>query len=131
MRVVDGSRINVGPHCFPGNVLVREDTRKVTPDSISIVQVGTTGAGESEYRDPGQLFAHPPDEHRDFPADTLQSDETYTITAWAVNEDDEVISPVATLKLHLLNRTVALSAATVFQDYLNTTAVNTGTFDCH
>ncbi|MYA04633.1 MAG: hypothetical protein F4Y37_08500 [Caldilineaceae bacterium SB0664_bin_22] len=58
---------------------------------------------------------------------TLQSDETCTITAWAVNEDDEVISPVAMLKLHLLNRTVMLSAATVFQDYLNTTAVNTGT----
>ena len=47
--------------------------------------------------------------------------------SWAVNEDDEVISPVATLKLHLLNRTVTLSAATVFQDYLNTTDVNTGT----
>ena len=57
----------------------------------------------------------------------MRSDETYTLTAWAVNEDDAVISPVATLKLHLLNRMVTLSAATVFQDYLNTTAVNTGT----
>jgi len=57
----------------------------------------------------------------------LQSDETYTITAWAVNEDDEVISPVATLKLHLLNRTVTLSATSGCQDYLNTTAVTTGT----
>ncbi|MCY3657609.1 MAG: transposase [Caldilineaceae bacterium] len=127
MRVVDGFRINVGAHDLPENVLDREAPRKVTPASISIVKVGTTGDGESEYRDPGQLFAHPPDEHRDFPADTLQSDETYTITAWAVNEDDEVISPVATLKLHLLNRMVTLSATTVFQDYLNTTAVNTGT----
>ncbi|MYC64356.1 MAG: hypothetical protein F4X16_16255 [Caldilineaceae bacterium SB0661_bin_34] len=127
MRVVDGFRINVGAHDLPENVLDREAPRKVTPASISIVKVGTTGDGESEYRDPGQLFAHPPDEHRDFPADMLQSDETYTITSWAVNEDDEVISPVATLKLHLLNRMVTLSATTVFQDYLNTTAVNTGT----
>ena len=127
MRVVDGFRINVGAHDLPENVLDREGTRNVNPASISIVKVSTTGDGESEYRDPGQLFAHPPDEHRDFPADTLQSDETYTITAWAVNEDDEVISPVATLKLHLLNRMVTLSATTVFQDYLNTTAVNTGT----
>ena len=127
MRVVDGFRINVGAHDLPENVLDREDPRNVNPASISIVKVSTTGDGESEYRDPGQLFAHPPDEHRDFPVDTLQSDETYTITAWAVNEDDEVISPVATLKLHLLNRMVTLSATTVFQDYLNTTAVNTGT----
>ncbi len=57
----------------------------------------------------------------------LQSDETYTITAWAVNGGDEVISPVATLKLHLLNRTVTLSATTGFLDYLNATAVNDGT----
>ena len=127
MRVVDGFRINVGAHDLPENVLDREEPRNVNPASISIVKVSTTGDGESEYRDPGQLFANPPDEHRDFPVDTLQSDETYTITAWAVNEDDEVISPVATLKLHLLNRMVTLSATTVFQDYLNTTAVNTGT----
>ncbi len=127
MRVVDGFRINVGAHDLPENVLDRGEPRMVTPASISIVKVSTTGDGESQYRDPGQLFANPPDEHRDFPVDTLQSDETYTITAWAVNDDDDVISPVATLKLHLLNRTVALSAATGFQDHLNTTAVNTGT----
>ncbi|MXZ25004.1 MAG: hypothetical protein F4Y80_09090 [Caldilineaceae bacterium SB0665_bin_21] len=127
MRVVDGFRINVAAHDLPENVLDREAPRNVNPALISIVKVSTTGDGESEYRDPGQLFANPPDEHRDFPVDTLQSDETYTITAWAVNADDEVISPVATLKLHLLNRMVTLSAATVFQDYLNTTAVNTGT----
>ncbi len=127
MRVVDGFRINVAVHRLPETVLDRPDTRGVTPASISTVKVGTTGDGSSQYRDPGQLFAHPPDEHRDFPVDTLQSDETYTITAWAVNEDDEVISPVATLKLHPLARTVTLSDTTGFQDYLNATAVNTGT----
>ena len=127
MRVVDGFRINVGAHALPETILDRPDTRGVTPASISTVKVGTTGDGSSQYRDPGQLFAHPPDEHRDFPVDTLTSDETYTITAWAVNEDDEVISPVATLKLHPLARTVTLSATTGFQDYLNPTAVTTGT----
>ena len=127
MRVVDGFRINVGAHALPETILDRPDTRGVTPASISTVKVGTTGDGSSQYRDPGQLFAHPPDEHRDFPVDTLTSDETYTITAWAVNEDDEVISPVATLKLHPIERTVTLSDTTGFQDYLNTTAVTTGT----
>ncbi len=57
----------------------------------------------------------------------LQSDETCTLTAWAVNDDDEIISPVAMLKLHLLNRTVTLSVTAGFQDYLNATAVNAGT----
>ena len=127
LRVVDGLKIIVGAHDLPERVLDREGTPKVAPDSLSIVKVGTTGDGQSQYRDPGQLFADPPDEHRDFPVDTLQSDETYTLTAWAVNGDDDIISPVATLKLHLLNRTVALSDTTGFQDYLNATAVNTGT----
>ena len=127
MRVVDGFRINVAAHRLPETVLDRPDTRGVTPASISTVKVGTTGDGSSQYRDPGQLFANPPDEHRDFPVDTLPSDETYTITAWAVNEDDEVISPVATLKLHPIEGTVTLSDTTGFQDYLNATAVNTGT----
>ena len=127
MRVVDGFRINVAAHRLPETVLDRPDTRGVTPASISTVKVGTTGDGSSQYRDPGQLFANPPDEHRDFPVDTLKSDETYTITAWAVNEDDEVISPVATLKLHPIEGTVTLSDTTGFQDYLNATAVNTGT----
>ena len=31
----------------------------------------------------------PPDRHRDFPVDTLTSDRTYTIEAWAVNEERE------------------------------------------
>ena len=43
------------------------------------------------------VFAEPPNEHRDFPIDTFASDETYTISAWAVNDDDEVISPVVKL----------------------------------
>jgi hypothetical protein len=127
MRVVDGLKINAGAHGLPERVLDRDGTPKVTPASLSIVKVGTTGDGQTQYRDPGQLFAHPPDEHRDFPVDTLQSDETYTLTAWAVNKDDDIISPAATLKLHLLNRRVVLSDTTGFQDYLNATAVNTGT----
>ena len=132
VRIVDGSKVNVGMHRLPNSVLAREDTNmniKVTPTSNSIVKVGTTGNGHIEYRDPGQVFANPPDEHRDFPVDTLKSDETYTITAWAVNEDDEVISPVATLKLRPIDRTVTLSETTKFRDYLNPEpeAVDTGT----
>ena len=74
------------------------------------------------------LFAKTPDEHRDFPIDTLSSDVTYTITAWAINEDDEVISPVASLKVRPIDERVTLGAALV--DYVAThDAPVTGTSD--
>lgn len=69
----------------------------------------------------GTVFAEPPNEHRDFPIDTFVTDDTYTITAWAVNEDDEVISPVATLTVR--PRNVARGTAEI-QDYKLTTAAN-------
>ena len=36
--------------------------------------------------------------------DVLASDETYTITAWAVNDDGDVISPVASLQVRPQDR---------------------------
>ena len=43
----------------------------MTSTLVSIVKVDTTGNGESEYWDPGQVFAHPLDERCDFPVDTF------------------------------------------------------------
>ena len=70
----------------------------------------------------GTVYAMPPHEHRDFPVDTLSTDTTYTITAWAINEDDEVISPTATLKVrpHDTARSIADPGTTNFNDYLTT-----------
>ena len=45
------------------------------------------------------LYVMPPDAHRDFPIDVFASGETYTITGWAVNDVNEVISPIASLKV--------------------------------
>ena len=73
-------------------------------------------------------YADPPHEHRDFPLDILTSDETYTITAWAVNDDNEVLSPKATLKVHSVDRTVTLGSGNDgFKNYLNTTTITSGT----
>lgn len=47
----------------------------------------------------GAVFVEPPNVHRDFPIDILSSDTTYQITAWAVNDARETISPTATLKV--------------------------------
>ena len=66
------------------------------------------------------MYANPPDEYRNFPIDTLSSDVRYKITAWAINEDDEVISPVATLTVRPINERVTLGAdALSLTDYLN------------
>lgn len=128
VRVKDGSHTTPAMHRLPPITLPRMDPREVVPDAISRVKVFTTGNGvESRFRDAGQVFAHPPDAHRDFPVDTLGSDETYTITAWAVNEDAEVISPVATLKVHPTDNTVTLgTGAAALLDYLNPTPGVTG-----
>ena len=67
------------------------------------------------------VFARWPDEHRDFPVDVLASDETYTITAWAVNDDRDVISPVASLKVRPQDRKVTVG--TLLLDNLNASTV--------
>ena len=135
VRIVDGSQITAGMH-----LAVARDA-DVTPASLSIVKVGvsegaltTTSPLATDNRPRGarlavgQVYANPPDEHRDFPIDTLSSDVTYKITAWAVNEDDEVISPVATLNLRPIDETVTLGTGTAgLTDYLNTTAIPSGT----
>ena len=127
VRIVDGSKITVGMHLIADSVLNRNDTVTVQPASATIIKVGV--AGDTD-RTIGDIFANPPDEHRDFPIDTLTSDEPYTITAWAINEDDEVISPVATLTLRPVDTTLTLGDQATdpkLQDYLNTTAVESGT----
>ena len=65
----------------------------------------------------GTLFAPTPAEHRLFPTDALSSDVTYTITAWAINDDDEVISPVATIKVRPIDERVSLGT-TALADYV-------------
>ena len=72
-----------------------------------------------------EIFAYLPDAHRDFPVDVLASDRTYTIEAWAVNEDREVMSPKATLKIHPVEYVHTLVPGSGqyppgrLQDYLN------------
>ena len=129
VRIRDGSHTTQPMHQLPSNILSRRSDREVTPDFISRMKVSTSGDGLTErYRDAGQVFANPPDVHRDLPVDTLTSDETYNISAWAVNDDGEVVSPVATLKVHPTDNMVTLGPdAAALRDYLNTTPVTEGT----
>ena len=140
VRIVDGSDIAVGMHRT--GAPRRTAGNEVTPPSLSIVKIGVASGSPFDFAtfqalvpqiganrptelgstmEVGEVYANPPDEHRDFPIDTLNSDETYTITAWAVNEDGEVISPVATLNLRPIDKTVTLAdaAGSGFKDDLN------------
>lgn len=85
--------------------------------ALAAVDSGDTAATASGSGVLNSIFAMPPDEHRNFPIDVFDSDVTYTISAWAVNDDDEVISPVASLKVHLFNE--ARSGITNIDDYID------------
>ena len=92
---------------------------------------GRIAALSIEVPNGSRVFASAPDEHRDFPIDVLASDRTYTIEAWAVNEDGEVISPKATLKVHpreLPPTTLTIGAGSFWDYHLTSdTAVTSGT----
>ena len=122
VRLDDGPQAPIhdatGPN--PGDATITFDPAEATsgtdvaPTGLSYVRPGVLAAAT--------LYAEPPNEHRDFTVDALSSDVTYTITAWAVNDDDEVISPVAKLKVRPINERRTFTTAT-FIDYLNTAAV--------
>ena len=130
VRIVDGSKITVGMH-ITGVARNAAGSEEVTPPSLSIVKVGVSEGPRTGDASPyvgaalvaGDVYADPPDEYRNFPIDTLSSDVRYTITAWAINEDDEVISPVATLTVRPINERVS---AGTFVDYLNSGTDATG-----
>ena len=84
-----------------------------TPTVIAPLGVGLSYIAPAAGTGAADLFAPAPDEHRDFPIDTLSSDVTYTITAWAINEDDEVISPVASLEVRPIDERVDIVTGTL------------------
>lgn len=100
-------------------VILERSGTAVVGVPASIVAVVTPQRVIEDTQDPNTfLYAPPPNEHRDFPIDVLASDVTYTLTAWAVNEDGEVISPVATLKVHPRDRAYRDTINQV-QDYVS------------
>ena len=115
--VVTASRVDgqLGPHTEPFS-MVKVDSYGSSAFTTDIA----SSDGEDELPIIGSVYAEAPDEHRDFPIDTLTTDETYKIEAWAINDDGETISPVATLTVR--PKDTAQGSVANFQDYLNTTA---------
>ena len=71
------------------------------------------------------LYAMPPDMHRDFPIDVFASGETYTITGWAVNDSNEVISLIASLKVRPTDVEYSEAIPSI-QDYVSLEEVSGG-----
>ena len=130
VRIVDGDAITVAAQfnsAIAGLRATPSLNTDVTPHYLSMVKVDAFGFNVSNFNPgtrvytfagAGKVFAYPPNEHRDFPIDTLASDTTYTISAWAINDDDEVISPVVKLKVRPKD-TDRGSTDSAFRDYLN------------
>ena len=129
VRIVDGDDITAAAHVSSA---VGNRDGGLEPNYLSMVSVdsynlaGGTVTDANPDTDPpvnasyalantGKVYAEPPNEHRDFPIDTLASDETYTISAWAINDADEVISPVVKLKVR--PKDTARGDIANFQDY--------------
>ena len=124
VRINDGGTMT--PPMYQSDIL-----RAVVARDASVVRyspAGKTVGIKINFPNGNDIFALAPDEHRDFPIDVLASDRTYTIEAWAVNEDGEVLSPKATLKVHPREQApTTLSSGEIFRDYLTAaTAVRSG-----
>ena len=80
----------------PGAAVAHRDGAP-EPDRLppTMARVGRAG---------GAVFAEPPDARRDLPNDLPATDRTCTLTAWAENDDDEVIGPVASPALRSAGR---------------------------
>ena len=125
VRIVDGNEISIPMR----DSTLAKATAAVAPATLSLIRVGSISGSEVDVATiaaptVGTIYAAAPDEHRDFSMSTFDSDTTYTIQAWAVNEDDEVISPTATLEVRPVD-TARGDIDTGFVDYKTTgVAVN-------
>ena len=136
VRVVDGAYV---VPAFAINKTVNPSATSALPDDISNWGVGWKNTAAGMDSNPsndgdafpaargvaiGTIFAPLPDEYRDLPARTLRTDETYTISAWAVNDLGDTISPRTVIKVRPKETAttkgwVQGTASGNFNDYLN------------
>ena len=129
VRIVDGGDVTVAMQDTTG-VFTRA-TGAPSPTYVSLIRVGSISGSDVDVATiaaptAGTIYAAPPNEHRDFSMGIFDTDTSYTIQAWAVNDDDEVISPIATLEIRPVDTDrgdIASTDTPAFSDY-KTTGVN-------
>ncbi len=123
MRINDGGEVvvplftNCADQVCTGDVPNGFASRRLLPNNIGLSAIDIF---PMSYRGSTTLWVPYPDGIRDFPLDVIGSDETYTVTAWAVNEDDEVISPLETLRVHPVDRMATFPGDPGLTTYIGT-----------
>lgn len=118
VRVNDGGAIRTSIYTPGGTRPVTYTPRRGTPagDSFELTRSPLFSVRQVAAN---VLHIRYADEYRDFPTDVLTSDETYTFSAWAVNGDDEVISPVGELTVHPIDRVLTFPSPGLLNYYAN------------
>ena len=78
---------------------------------MSYGNVGLVNAVTDTFPVLNTIYADSPVEYFDFPEDVFESDGSYTIKAWAEDDDGTRISPQASIKLGAQERESASGAA--------------------
>ena len=131
VRINDNGRIQAAIH--DGGPRPPGDHLFIRPAGVppTILAANPVNFIETGFRFLNDVYVDYPDEFRDFPTDVLASDETYTLEAWAVNEEGEVISPVQSLRVHPVD-TVLRNIIPAGQNFLNyLDVVNAGVTSLH
>ena len=113
VRINDGGKISIAMQ-NAANADVPFTKATITPANMGLSFVGVKALRTDGT---GDVYAEPPQEYRDLPRDVLTTDTTYKLTAWAENDDDEIISPVASLTVRPRDE---LKAITDIDDYFDT-----------
>ena len=72
--------------------------------TLTYGNVGLVNAGTDTFPAAGVLYADAPVEFFDFPRDIFETDGSYTIKAWAEDDDGTRISPQASIVLGAAER---------------------------
>ena len=86
-------------------------------DDLAYGNVGLVNAKTDTFPAAGVIYADSPVEFFDFPSDVFEADGSYTIKAWAEDDDGTRISPQASIKLGAQERESARDALGGVQVY--------------
>lgn len=120
VRINDGGKISAAMQNLSSLPFTADPTISPGNQGLAFVEVDFPSATIGSF----SVIAIPPDEHRDFPIDMLASDETYKVTAWAVNDRGEVISTTASLAVRPIDKKANIGTITDYANASGTAVTN-------
>ena len=95
---------------------MNNDNAPETGWRVGLTYCNVASPNEFNAADVGALLVEPPAEYYDFPSDVFASDGSYTIKAWAEDDEGTRISPLASIKLNVQE---SQSLDSSYQGYAN------------